>query len=74
MNLLNTYSLEIKKSKFIAFYYEVTSKEEVKKILEELKKEHKKARHIPYAYILEQLEKAMTKNQVVRLVLLSTKF
>lgn len=53
MNLLNTYSLEIKKSKFIAFYYEVTSKEEVKKILEELKKEHKKARHIPYAYILD---------------------
>ena len=53
MKLLNTYSLEIKKSKFIAFFYEVTSKEEVKQILEDLKKEHKKARHIPYAFVLD---------------------
>ena len=52
MKLLNTYTLEIKKSKFIGYLYEVKSKEEVKSILEELKKEHKKARHIPYAFIL----------------------
>ncbi len=52
MKLLNTYTLEIKKSKFIAYYYEVETKEEVKKLWESLKKEHKKARHIPYAYIL----------------------
>ena len=53
MKLLNTYTLEIKKSKFIAYYYEVDAVEEVGKILEELKKEHKKARHIPYAYKIE---------------------
>ena len=53
MNLLNCYEMEIKKSKFIAYYYEVTSKEDVTLIWENLKKEHKKARHIPYAYILK---------------------
>lgn len=42
--------IEIKKSKFIGLYYEVNSIDEVKIILEELKKEHKKARHMPYAY------------------------
>ncbi len=50
MKLINTYTLEIKKSKFIAYYYEIKSTDEAKEILELLKKEHKKARHIPYAY------------------------
>ena len=49
-NLINKYTLEIKKSKFIAYYYEVNSKDEIEEILNNLKKEHKKARHIPYAY------------------------
>ena len=53
MKLLNTYTLEIKKSKFIAYYYEVDTKNEVLEILEKLKKEHKKARHIPYAYKID---------------------
>ena len=53
MKLLNTYTLEIKKSKFTAYYYEVDTKNEVLEILEELKKEHKKARHIPYAYKID---------------------
>ncbi len=50
MNLLNTYTLEIKKSKFIAYYYQVESKDEAELILNNLKLEHKKARHIPFAY------------------------
>lgn len=50
MKLINEYTLEIKKSKFIGLYYEVNNVDEVKSILENLKKEHKKARHIPYAY------------------------
>jgi uncharacterized YigZ family protein len=50
MNLIKTYTLEIKKSKFIAYCYEINNKEEAEQILENLKKEHKKARHIPYAY------------------------
>ena len=57
MKLLNTYTLEIKKSKFIAYYYEVDTKNEVLEILEELKKEHKKARHIPYAYKIDNENK-----------------
>ena len=48
--LINSYTYEIKKSKFIGLMYHVESKEEVKEILDYLKKEHKKARHIPYAY------------------------
>ncbi len=52
MKLINTYTYEIKKSKFIAYYYEIGSVEEAKEILEHLKKEHKKARHIPYSYII----------------------
>ncbi len=55
MKLLNTYTLEIKKSKFLAFYYEVNSKEDVDFVLENLKKEHKKARHIPYSYKIGSL-------------------
>ena len=52
MKILNTYTYEIKKSKFIAYYYQIDNQEEIKLILNNLKEEHKKARHIPYAYIL----------------------
>lgn len=57
MKLINTYTLEIKKSKFIAYYYEVNSKEEIDNILVDLKKEHKKAKHIPYAYKIDNIIK-----------------
>ena len=50
MKLLNKITLEIKKSKFIAFYYEVNDLDQILTILNDLKKEHKKARHLPYAY------------------------
>ncbi len=53
MKLLNQSTLEIKKSKFIGYYYEINSIEEVKEILDNLKKEHKKAKHIPYAYKID---------------------
>lgn len=53
MKLINSYTYEIKKSKFISYYYEVNSKEESNIIIEMLKKEHKKAKHIPYAYKVE---------------------
>ena len=57
MKLINTYEEIIKKSKFISYYYEVNNLDEINKILDELKKEHKKARHIPYAYKIDQLVK-----------------
>lgn len=57
MKLINKSLVEIKKSKFIGLYYEVESVEEVKEILESLKKEHKKARHLPYAYKIGNIAK-----------------
>lgn len=57
MKLINTYTYEIKKSKFIAVYYEIDTKEEAIEVLETLKKEHKKARHIPYAYKIDNVVK-----------------
>lgn len=54
MKLLNTATLEVKRSKFIAYYYQVYSVDEILSILNELKKEHKKARHFPYAYRIDQ--------------------
>ncbi len=50
MKLINESLVEIKKSKFIGLLYEISSVDEAKTIIESLKKEHKKARHLPYAY------------------------
>jgi len=57
LQLLNEVKIEIKKSKFIGLYYKVDSKDEVEDILESLKKEHKKARHMPYAYKIDNIVK-----------------
>lgn len=48
--LINETTITIKKSKFISLAFKVSKKEEVEEILTELKKEHRKARHLPYAY------------------------
>lgn len=50
--LINSYELVIKKSKFIGILYDIKTEDEVKIIFENLKKEHPKARHMPYAYIM----------------------
>lgn len=50
MKLIKTNKEEIKKSKFIAYYYELDTTEDIKIIIDELKKKHKKAKHIVYAY------------------------
>jgi uncharacterized YigZ family protein len=42
--------LEFKKSKFIGYVYNVNDASAVKNIIDELRKEHKKATHICYAY------------------------
>ena len=57
MKLIKEYTYEIKKSKFYAFNYEVNSVDEVNEIIDILKKEHKKARHIVYAYKIDGIEK-----------------
>lgn len=48
--LVKTASIEIKKSKFISYLYTVDSQEEVKRIIQEIKEEHKRAKHVVYAY------------------------
>ena len=57
MKLLKKVTIEIKKSKFIGICYEINSQDEAKEIIEILKKEHKKARHIPYAYKINNTAK-----------------
>jgi len=44
---------EINKSKFYSYAYNVKTMEEINSILENHKKEHKKATHICYAYIVD---------------------
>ena len=48
----------IKKSKFITKVYNINNVDEVKNILENLKKEYKKATHFCYAYSINGQEKA----------------
>lgn len=50
MKLINEITYEVKKSKFIGILYEVNDDKEIEEILTNIKKEHKKARHFPYAY------------------------
>lgn len=41
----------INKSRFVAYKFDLTNLEQVKQILQSLKREHKKANHICYAYV-----------------------
>lgn len=50
MQLLNKTETEVKKSRFINYAYRIDDISEIKTILEDLRKEHKKAKHIVYAY------------------------
>lgn len=50
MELINTATIEIKKSKFISYYYDISEIDEIKNILNDIKDKNKKARHIVYAY------------------------
>ena len=45
-----THQIEVMKSKFIAYFIPLTNEEDFKPLLATLRKEHKKARHIVYAY------------------------
>ncbi len=57
MKKLKESYLEVKKSKFISILYKIDSLDEVESIINDLKKEHKKAKHIVYAYKFGSLEK-----------------
>lgn len=51
--LLAKEELEVKKSKFIAYVYNVNTEEQITKILNNIRVTNKEARHIVYAYRLE---------------------
>ena len=57
MKKINESYLEIKKSKFIGILYTINDISEIEQIINELKKEHKKARHIVYAYKIGTIER-----------------
>jgi len=46
-----------KKSRFIAYVKAINSEEEAKAFIGDKSKEHKKSRHIVYAYVLPNIEK-----------------
>jgi putative IMPACT (imprinted ancient) family translation regulator len=50
MKLIKIALIEEKKSKFYGYLYEVDNKEEISSILENIKRENKGYRHLPYAY------------------------
>ena len=50
---MDSFELIINKSRFIAYKFELTSLEQVKSEIEKLKKEHKKARHVCFAYVFK---------------------
>lgn len=52
MKLIKTYEEIVKKSRFIGLMYEIESVDEAEKIIKDIRLEHKKARHTPYAYKL----------------------
>lgn len=57
MKKLNETENIIKKSRFIGISYKIESDIEAKAIIEQLKKEHKKARHIAYCYKIDNIIK-----------------
>lgn len=57
MNEINNSFLEIKKSKFYGYLYNISSTQDVEIILNKLKEDNKKARHIVYSYKIDSLEK-----------------
>lgn len=49
--------IEIKKSRFITYLYQLDDEKEVQNIIDEIKKEHKKARHVVYVYKINNTAK-----------------
>lgn len=56
MHLINEIKYIEKKSKFLAYFYKIESEAEVQEIITNLKKEHRKANHVCWAAIVDQLE------------------
>lgn len=57
MKKLNESFIEEKKSKFYGYLYNISNESEAISIIENIKKEHKKAKHVVYAYKIGIIEK-----------------
>lgn len=57
MNYIKESYFETKKSKFYGYLYKIDDISKVNDILEDIKKEHKKARHVVYAYSINGIQK-----------------
>ena len=51
---MKEFELIINKSRFIAYRYDLENIEQVKEIISALKKEHKRANHVCYAYVFNK--------------------
>ncbi len=51
-----TFTLEIKKSKFISYYFELNSIDDINNHINKIKAENKKATHVCYAYVYNKTE------------------
>lgn len=58
INNNSKYEINIKNSKFITLLYKVTTKDDTKVILDNIKKEYSDATHYCYAYIIDNFKKA----------------
>ena len=54
---LITNEIEIKKSRFITYLYNLDDESKVNDIIESIRKEHKKARHVVYVYKINNTAK-----------------
>jgi uncharacterized YigZ family protein len=52
-----TNEIEIKKSRFITYLYNLDDESKVNEIVESIRKEHKKARHVVYVYKINNTAK-----------------
>ena len=52
-----TNEIEIKKSRFITFLYELDDELKVENIIKSIKEDHKKARHVVYVYKINNTAK-----------------
>ena len=67
MKLIGESFLEIKKSKFYGYLYEIDNIDEIELILNEMKQKNKKARHFPYAYKINNIAKKLMIKSLVEL-------
>lgn len=56
MKLVNESKIIVQKSKFFGYLFEIDSKEDISSVIEEVESNHKKARHVCYAALINNEE------------------